>query len=453
MSTDDELTWAGPGELARRVRAGDVHPRELVGHFLARIAELDPELNAFRDVLAAEAVAAADLPLEGPLAGVPVAVKDDLAAADAEVVRRLRAAGAIPIGITNVPELMIWPWTSTDANGTTRNPWDPTRTPGGSSGGSAAAVAAGMVPVATASDGGGSIRIPAACCGLVGLKATRGLVPTAPLAEAWLGLSTFGALTRTVADTALLLDVLAGPAAGDRYHHERDPRPYVETAAAAPGRLRIAVSRKLPPGALARLAPEQAAALDRTAATLRSLGHDVDERDPDMGTAGLDFVPQYVAGVAADLARMPPGGPFEPSTRQWAALGRLVSPKRVDKLRARRADLARRVGRLWDEADVLVTPVLTRTPVAAEGAHGRSAPAAFALASSFAPWPSLWNLTGQPALAVPAGLADDGLPVAAQLVGRHGDEGRLLSLGAQLEAEEGWPARRPALATGQPSAA
>ena len=232
---DEQLPFAGPGALADLVRRRELTPRELVELCLARIESIDPKLNAFRVMMAEEALVAADS-MSGvedkPLAGVPIAIKDDMPvagqsvtrgsrsyrpaeAADGEVVRRLRAAGAIPIGITNVPELMIFPWTASAANGITRNPWDPTRTPGGSSGGSAAAVAAGMVPCATGSDGGGSIRIPAACCGLVGMKPSRGRVSTQPAWEGWLGLSVFGALARTVGDSALLLDATHGSMPGD----------------------------------------------------------------------------------------------------------------------------------------------------------------------------------------------------------------------------------------------
>src|SRR5205807_8002025 len=200
------------------------HPRELVQLCLGRIEALNPRLNAFRVTLAEEALAAAETELEGPLAGVPIAIKDDApvagqvltrgsrsygppATADAEIVRRLRGAGAIPIGITNVPELTIWPWTASEANGITRNPWDPSRTTGGSSGGSAAAVAAGMVPAATGSDGGGSIRIPGACCGLVGMKPTHGRVPAER--EQWIGLSVYGGLARSVKDSAPMLSVMS----------------------------------------------------------------------------------------------------------------------------------------------------------------------------------------------------------------------------------------------------
>src|SRR5947209_2517617 len=261
--TDEGVLFAGPVALAEMVRGREVTPRELVELSLRRIEALDPRLNAFRVVIAEEALAAADAldSPDGALAGVPIAIKDHFRTAgqamtlgsrshggpateDGRVVARLRSAGAIPIGITNVPELLIFPWTASDANGVTRNPWDLTRTPGGSSGGTAAAVAAGLVPCGTASDGGGSIRIPAACCGLVGMKPSRGLVPADQGAGDWLGLSVVGALARTVADSALLLGVMSS---GD----------YLEAARRPPGRLRIAVSRKLPPGVMAKLSDDQ----------------------------------------------------------------------------------------------------------------------------------------------------------------------------------------------------
>jgi amidase len=262
-----DLAFAGPARQAELVRSREVSPRELVELSLHRIERIDPDLNAFRVVLAERALLEADQAGaragagdDRPLLGVPVAVKDDLGVAgvvrtmgtnaagdaepaDYEAVARLRAAGAIVVGITNVPELVQWGFTETPTNGITRNPWDRQRTPGGSSGGSGAAVAAGLVPFATASDGAGSIRIPAALNGLVGLKPQRGRVPTAPLVDPWRGLSVFGALTRTVADCALVYEVLAR-------------RPYVAAAQQDPGRLRIAVSTKVPPGVLAKVDPE-----------------------------------------------------------------------------------------------------------------------------------------------------------------------------------------------------
>jgi amidase len=471
-TSDTELAFAGPGALAARVRAREISARELVELYLRRIEQLDGRLNAFRVTLADEALAAAERldsdegARSGALAGVPVAVKDDMALAgqvttfgsgspaspaaqDAEVVRRLRAAGAIPIGVTNVPELMIWPWTATDANGITRNPWDLRHTPGGSSGGSAAAVASGMVAAATASDGAGSIRIPAACCGLVGMKPSRGRVSSLPNAEGWLGLSTYGALARTVADSALMLDAIHGLAPGDLEPAAPAPSGSFAQAAArgsaGAGRpLRIAVSRKVPPGLIAGLSADQRQAWDRTARLLGELGHRVEERHPDYGLASVELVQTYFRGIYEDFCRLSDPSLTESSTRQMAAAGRwLVPPRRRDALRARRRRTSERILSLWQDFDVLLTPGLSRTALPAEGGYGRPAPIAFNLAARFTPWTALFNLTGQPAVTVPAGVSPDGLPLSVQLVGRPGAVETLFELAAQLEAAEPWAARRP----------
>ena len=463
---DQDLAFAGPAELGQLVRSRQATPRELVELFLARIEALDPRLNAFRTTLAEQALAEADAALEqgiptGPLAGVPIAVKDDLAVAgqvatrglrsanwpapassDAEPVRRLRAAGAIPIGITNVPELMIFPWTATAANGITRNPWNPARTCGGSSGGSVAAVAGGLVAAATGSDGGGSIRIPAASCGLVGMKPTRGRVGSA--SPGWLGLSTYGALARTVSDSALMLDVMHGPVPGDP-----DPAPpfagsYVVAAAAAPQSLRIAVSAKLPPGLLGRVAADQRTAWERTAAQLSGAGHDVVERDPDYGLAQVLFAQMWVRGIHEDARELAAPEALERSTRQMAAAGRaLVSDRRRAALLRTRERVAARILTLWDECDVLLTPAVARAPIAADGAYGRSAPVAVNTAGRFTPFTAMFNMTGQPAIAVPAGWDRDGVPLSVQLVGRPGAEDVLYSLAGQLEQAAPWADRRP----------
>jgi amidase len=469
--SDAELAFAGPAALAAAVRARQVSPRELVELYLSRIEQIDPQLNAFRIVMADEALAAADRLGQvdagdaGPLTGVPVAVKDDQAVrgqpltfgsraadptpqpADAEVVRRLRAAGAIPIGITNVPELMIFPWTATDANGITRNPWDPSRTPGGSSGGSASAVAAGLVAAATASDGAGSIRIPAACCGLVGMKPSRGRVSMQPHGEGWLGLSTFGALARTVSDSALLLDVLQGASPQDVDRLPPPPEPFAESAAREPGRLRIAVSRKVPGGLIAPLSADQRLGFERASRLLGELGHHVEERDPSYGMLSLELVQTWVAGVDHEFSGLARPELTERSTRQMAAAGRrLVPPRRREALRARRAQKVRGLLRLWDEVDVLLTPGLGRTALPAEGGYGRAAPVAVDRAARFTPYTAIFNLTGQPAVSLPAGLGSDGLPLSVQLVGRIGEEGTLYSLAGQIEAARPWGGERPALA-------
>ena len=467
-----ETAFAGPAALARLVHEREISPRELVALYLARIEALDPRLNAFRVTFAEQALAEADA-LDagrsgGPLAGVPIAVKDDTslegqvatkgtrvlaqhgvpARADAEPIRRLRAAGAIPIGITNVPELMIFPWTATAANGITRNPWDPSRTPGGSSGGSAAAVAGGLAAAATASDGGGSIRTPAACCGLVGMKPTRGRVSPRPGGPGWLGLATSGALARTVGDSALLLDVLHGPAPGeDRDTLPRHEGSYQRAAATDPPPLRIATSTKVPAGVLAPVGGEQRDAHERTGRLLERLGHHVEQRDPDYGLAQLEFAQAWFRGVYEEAASTGRRDELERSTRQMAAAGRyLVAPALKRRLLRVRPRTSKRIGGLWDEFDVLLTPGLARSPVAAEGAFGRSAPVAVDLAARMTPFTAVFNLTGQPAISVPVGLDGDGLPLAVQLVGRLGAEDVLYALAGQLERAEPWAQRRPPIA-------
>ena len=469
ITADRETAFAGPASLAELVRTREATPRELVELFLHRIEALDPRLNAFRLTLAEQALAEADAldgdRLAGPLAGVPIAVKDDNAfagqvatkgtrvradappaAADAEPLRRLRAAGAIPIGITNVPELMIFPWTATAAYGITRNPWDPSLTPGGSSGGSAAAVAAGLVAAATASDGGGSIRIPAACCGLVGMKPSRGRVSAAPGRPGWLGLSTYGALARTVADSALLLDVMHGTVAGEEPALPRFDGSYVEAARTPSRPLRIAISTKAPPVALTSPGAAQRAVHAGTARLLEQLGHHVSERDPDYGTAQLQFTQTWVRGVYEEAAGTGRRAELERSTRQMAAAGRyLVPPRRRQRLLRARLRTTERIMALWDEFDVLMTPALASAPVAAEGGYGRAALVAVDMAGRMTPFTAVFNLTGQPALTVPIGVDGDGLPTAVQLVGRVGAEDVLYSLAGQLEQTAPWIHRRPGI--------
>ncbi len=464
-TADEGLLFAGPAALAARVRSGEIHPRELVELALRRIEALDPQLNAFRTLVAEEALAAAEqVPRDGPLAGVPIAVKGDTPvagqvttrgarthgppeAADAEVVRRLRAAGAIPVGITNVPELMIWPWTASDATGITRNPWNLSRTPGGSSGGSAAAVAAGMVPCATGSDGGGSIRIPAACCGLVGMKPTRGRVSAMPEGSHWLGLSTRGALARTVKDSALLLDVMQGAIEGDADSLSPTSRSHMEAVAAPPGRLRIAITSQAPPGPIVRASSDQRGAWERTASLLRELGHEVLERAPAWGGVGPLFTQMWVRGIYEDSLGVPEPDKLERTTRHMAAAGRLISAGWADALRKRaRPRATRRIVALWDEVDVLMTPGLSSTALPAEGGYGRGALRSFDLAGRFTPWTPPFNLTGQPALTLPSGFGSDGLPLSVQLVGRPAAEATLYALGAQIEAARPWAEATPPLA-------
>ncbi len=463
LAAEEQLIFEGPAALAELVRRREVAPRELVELCLRRIEALNPRLNAFRVMMAEEALAAAESVGDGPLAGVPVAIKDDIpvagqattrgsrtygppATADGEVVRKLRAAGAIPIGITNVPELTIFPWTATEANGITRNPWDLSRTPGGSSGGSAAAVAAGAVPCASGSDGGGSIRIPAACCGLVGMKSTRGRVSTQPAREGWLGLSVYGGLARTVRDSALMLDVMQGATPADAHHAPPFSGSYLEAAGRAPGRLRIALSRKLPPGLLGKVSADQRSGWERIGRQLEGLGHDVVERDPAYGLAQLEFLQTWVRGIYEESLTLPDRSQLESLTKQMAAMGRYVVPdRRRQALLDKRPKTTARILGLWDEFDVVMTPGLAKTAIAAEGGFGKPAPLAIDIAGRFTPFTPLFNLTGQPAITIPAGIGSDGLPLSVQLVGRIGAEDVLYSLAGQIEAVAPWADRRPPL--------
>jgi amidase len=401
----DELALAGAARQAELVRSGAVEPREVVAACLRRIERLDGELNAFREVFWERALAeAGDVARDGPLAGVPIAMKAETDA-DGVLAGRVRAAGGVIIGTTQLPELAAWPFTESSAWGITRNPLDPAITPGGSSGGSAAAVAAGMCGAAVGSDGGGSIRIPAACCGIVGLKPTRGAVPGH---EAWDGLSVAGPIGRTVLDTALLGDALAGTTA------------WADAARGAPpAPLRIAWSlRGAPPARVRAYGIE--IAVRSTAERLRALGHAVEERDPDYGPLGAAYTPRYLAGVSA-TARVRP--PVEPRTRTLARLGTAVTPW-LPAARRLSDHCAARIATLFEAFDVLVLPVIAGPPPRAGRWTGRGALRTLAgVAAAWPPFTFAFNLTGQPAIAIPG-------PV--QLVGRHGDEATLVALAAQL---------------------
>ncbi len=464
---DDDIAFAGAARQAEMVRLGEVSPTELVRLHLERIERLDPRLNSFRVVLAERATLEAEQAearLKGgdqrPLLGVPIALKDstdlageltthgtdgfpDPAAADSEMVRRLREAGAIVVGKTLLPELAICGFTESATWGVTRNPWDPQRTPGGSSGGSAAAVAAGLVPIASASDGAGSIRIPAACCGLFGLKPQRGRISVGPDLEHWNGLSVNGCVSRTVMDTALWLDVVSG---GSREPGAPPPpeRPFVEAARTPPGKLRIAYSTAAPRAA----APPTVSggvkdAVAETADLLRSLGHGAAQQDPDWGMIGNNMTPRYLRGIAEDFAKAPEPERLERRTRGFARLGRLIPDRAFEQARrAREADAAR-VEAIFDSHDLLMTPVMGGTALPVRRWEGRGALWTVLGMSRFYPYCIPWNHLGNPSMAVPAGFAADGMPLSVQIVGRPGDEATLLSLAAQLEAERPWADRRP----------
>ena len=464
-----DLAFAGVARQAGLIAAGEISSRELVDLYLERIARLDPQLNSFRIVFAERARLEAEQADgrrgaggERPLLGVPLAVKDDIdvagavtamgtnardapATSDAEVVRRLRAAGAVIIGKTNIPELAIWPFTESATYGATRNPWDRQRAPGGSSGGSAAAVAAGMVGAALGSDGAGSIRIPAAWCGLFGLKPQRGRVSLAPRSRAWHGLSVNGLLTRGVADTALLLDLAAGTTVVD--HDSAPPRavPFSQSAAAPPGRLRIAFSKRVPPGIVSRLDDSAGRALDDTVELLGSLGHVLAERHPDYGPGATAAVlVRYLRGIHDDALAMPHPERLERRTRGMARLGALIPPGLLERALAAEEQFARRLNSVFEEHDVLLTPATASPPPRIGQLEGRGALWTLNTVAGMVPYNGIWNVTGQPAASVPGPWGADGLPRGVQLVGRAGDEATLLSLAGQIEAERPWAQRRPA---------
>ncbi|MFJ9010258.1 amidase [Streptomyces canus] len=452
---------AGLVETARALADGTISSRALVEQALARIETSQASLNAFRIVRTKAALAeaeAADAQLAAgvrkPLLGVPVAVKDDMdvageptafgcrgefpaVARDGEAVRRLRAAGAVIVGKTNTCEFGQWPFTEGPAFGATRNPWSPEHTPGGSSGGSAAAVAAGLVPAALGSDGAGSVRIPASWTHLVGIKPQRGRISTWPRGESFQGITVNGTLARTVADAALLLDAAAG-------NHALDPHrpPAVDASAAIgrdPGRLRIALALKPPFTALpARLQPEVRARVVELGEKLSDLGHTVEEADPPYGQIGLTFIPRATAGIAERVREAPFPALLDRRTRDAARLGGLLGgvPLRV----ARRAEavLHRRIGGFFTSYDVVLAPT-TAAPPPRIGAMlelgGLATDRAMIAACPYA-WP--WNVLGWPGVNVPAGFVGGGLPVGAQLLGPANSEPLLLSLAAQLEAELRW---------------
>jgi len=465
---ESELAFAGVTGQLELLRRGEVSSRDLVELSLARVAALDPELNAFGAVYAERARADADgadarraAGEDAPLLGLPLAVKDEMdiagevtsrgtaaftdrAAEDAEVVCRLRAAGAVVVGKTTMPELGLWPFTESVTWGVTRNPWDLERTPGGSSGGSAAAVAAGIVPAAIGADGAGSIRIPAACTGLFGLKPQSGRVPRAPHDRDRSHWIVYGALTRSVIDTAIVLDAVRGPMLGDAAPLPEPARPFADSARAEPGALRIAVSSAFPAGVQGRLAPEVSGALDRTVELLRELGHTVVERDVDFRPRDAPVILGLLFRAIHDfVAEVDRPARLERRSRALARPGRLISDRTQERLLAAERKMTERVGGLFDDHDVLLTPVLSQPAVPAGLMEGRGATVTYQWATSWVPFNVLWNATGQPAASVPAGFTAEGLPLAVQIVGRPNDEATLLSLAAQLESARPWADRRP----------
>jgi amidase len=475
-SAPAELLLRPVDELAAMVRSGEVSSRELVQASLDRIDAVNPQVNAFVDVFAEEALAAADKVTPGderPLAGVPIAIKNNVPIAgkrltfcspfmgdfpgpfDHNVVTRLRDdAGAIVVGTTTLPEWGIQPVTETRRFGATRNPWDLDRTPGGSSGGSAAAVASGMVPIAHGNDGGGSIRIPAACCGLVGLKPARGRVSHAPGAgEQFLAID--GVLTRTVRETALALDILAGPVLGDASWAPPADAPFAGAAGRQPGRLKVGVMLD-PPLPDAKLDADCVAAVRAAGGLLEQLGHSVEEVTPPI--QGADLMGPFTAvfgpmNCSLMFLAMQVHG-REPTVDDMERLSVWLweTCRGIDAVSAYSALLqlqatARQIVTWADAYDVLLTPTLATAPLEIGTLDpDREDPAqAFREAGHFTPFTPITNITGQPAISLPLAQHENGLPLGIQLLGRPTDEATLLSLGAQLETAQPWAGRRPAL--------
>ena len=478
MTEPSELDAIAQAEL---IREGQLSPVELVDDAIARIEKLNPEINAVIHPLfdkARAAAASSDLP-DGPFRGVPMVLKDlDGHTAgdpyhcgtrflkelnwteqeDSYSHARLRDAGFVFVGKTNCPELGFIPTTEPVAYGATHNPWDPTRSPGGSSGGSAAAVASHMVAVASGGDGGGSIRIPASECGVVGLKPSRGRVSLGPDAgELWHGLVVRGAITRSVRDTAAMLDVMSGEMPGDPYTAPPPPRPFLEEVGVDPGSLRIGFTTQVPAG-IGVTDPRCVAAVEDAASLLESLGHQVEGSAP----AALDDPSILEHGVTVI------GAWAQWELEHWGRrIGRTLAPEDVERGTWAFAELgagvtgssyvnsieelhvkSRGVAQWWaDGFDLLLTPTIPQppTPLGLFEPPPDNPFHVIAVASTIVPFVAAFNLTGQPAISLPLHWSDNGLPIGVQLVAAYGREDVLLRIAARLEEARPWADRRPPL--------
>lgn len=440
------------GGIAAAVRSGSTTASYTVGDALARIAAADP-LTSGIDVVRPEAIdeaAALDARISagespGPLAGVPVAVKAETAVAglvttyggranrqvatqDAETVRRFRAAGAVVVATTHMSEFGQFPFTEGDW-GAVGNPADPTRSVGGSSGGSAAAVASGLVPIALGGDGGGSVRIPASCCGIVGLKPRRGRISTAPHPDLWGALGVHGPLARSVADVTLALDVLTSTTAVDRF----TAPPLASTVASSDAAgLRVGVVVRTP-SPLIGVDPQVVALTRRVADVLTELGHEVSELPHRWPNVRQSFGPQFFAAIAHDVGLVTDPALLEPRTLETARLYRsgLVGSQRYGERLGER--YRARIERLFSAYDVLLTPTLACLPPPVGQLRGAGSVQGMWRAGPMIAFTTLANVTGHPALSLPAGRSREGWPVGVQLVTFRHDEALLLAVGARLE--------------------
>jgi amidase len=473
MTDTTDLTWLDATAQADLVRRGEASPKELVEGAIARIEQLNPRLDAVIRTRfdAARAEAGGDLPA-GPFRGVPILLKDLGATVAGEttafgigpmaeaampvtsfLAEQFRAAGFVVLGRTNVPEFGTTVTTEPKSFPPARNPWNPEHSTGGSSGGSAAAVASGMVPVAHANDGGGSIRIPASECGLVGLKPTRGRVSQGPLVgEGWAGGTIDGSVARSVRDAAAVLDAISAPMPGEPYYAPPLPRALREEVGADPGRLRIGFVDR--PGAEGYLdSPECREAVAGAVRLLESLGHDVSPGGPE-AMFEAEFARVFNAIIAADteatfrsfemlLGRPITDDEIEPRNAAYRQAGRAMGV--VDYLGARAwiGMWARRMGAWWGDHDILVTPTLGAPPPRL-GWFTEAGPAEEGKRiAAFIPYTAQFNMTGQPAVSLPLHWSADGLPVGVQFVAAYGREDLLVRLAAQLEQAAPWAGRRP----------
>lgn len=460
--------------LADLVRRRKVSPSELLEAAIARAEAQDARFNfmAQRHYDHGRKAIAAGLP-QGPFTGVPWLLKDlntyiagevtengsrlwkgYRASVTSELVRRIERAGFAIFGKTTTPEFGLTGTTESVLKGPTRNPWNPQRIAGGSSGGAAAAVAAGVIPAAHATDGGGSIRIPAAACGLFGLKPSRGRVPMGPTrTEGWGGMSVHHAVTRTVRDSAAILDATHGVEPGSRYGAPTPERPYLQEVGRDPGRLRVALM--LSPFSGAPVDPQVIAATRAAASLLESLGHHVEEAAPriDMASIGASSFALMASSVAADCEDRAKAlgielGPdvVERTTMEFIAIGKSFTGR--DYVRGNNAYQAAAVaiGQFMERFDVIVSPTLTTLPLPLGRVGldtGRSMADWGAEVGAFAAFTGIYNGTGQPSMSLPLGMSDDGLPIGVMVTGRYGEEGLLFRLAGQMEKAAPWAARRP----------
>ena len=456
--------------LATLVKAGEVKPAELLEAAIARVDDTNPALNYIAQDCRARAREQALRPLGGgPLAGVPFLVKDlgvdiagvtsgagsralaHVAVANSTFMDRVDAAGLLTFAKTTTPELGLTVTTESSAHGQTRNPWNRERTTGGSSGGAAAAVALGVVPLAQASDGGGSVRVPASCCGLFGLKPSRGLLPVGPWhIDAWNGLSVIGPISRSVRDAAAFLDVFAGPEAGSRVIPARPEGGYSAALGKPVPRLRIAL---LPMAGFA-LDRDVADAFDDAARLFAGLGHTVAEARPqiDMRALNAANISNIAACTASDIAAINALRPqpidtdlLEPLVQNWLRMGQAVTGLELQGALNTLSHAAQAMDVFFESHDILLSPTLAQPPVALGVLHlANPDPESFSAAfGRFCPFASLANMTGTPAITLPLGTSRDGLPIGIMGQGRFGSDSLLLQLAAEIEQAAPWKDRRP----------